>query len=92
MRGTVLLTELLYHLVIYYTAREQWHLHFLFGIFLVDNVHFQYNAMMYAILILAAAMAQRSHYSGSAMLLGLLLGLKHLFLTVAPAFAVFYIF
>jgi alpha-1,3-glucosyltransferase len=94
MRASVLLTELSYHLAVWLTVRPgkyRWLMHAMLGVVLVDNLHFQYNAMMYALLLGVVSLAGAGRYVRAAVALGVLLSFKHLFVSVAPAMAVFYI-
>ena len=58
------------------------------GLFIVDNVHFQYNSLLYALLLLCFLAASHRRYVLCGVLFGALLCCKHIFLYMAPAFFV----
>ena len=59
------------------------------GIFITDHVHFQYNGLLLGILLLSAAMVNSGQHLCAAVLFAALLNLKHLFLSLGPAFFVY---
>ncbi len=59
------------------------------GLLMVDHMHFQYNGMLMGILLLTIDMALRNNYMGVAACFSILVLLKHLFLTLAPVFAIY---
>jgi alpha-1,3-glucosyltransferase len=62
--------------------------------YLVNNnidIHFQYNLMMQAILILSIAMINRKRFLVGALLFSILLNFKHIYLYCAPAYAAYLI-
>jgi alpha-1,3-glucosyltransferase len=59
------------------------------GIVFVDNIHFQYNAFMYGILLLAIGCLSRSWFVLGAIFFAVVLNFKHIYLYQAPAFFVF---
>lgn len=59
------------------------------GLLVVDNIHFQYNAFLYGILILSISFLIKQSYIKSAICFSVLLNFKHIFLYFAPAFFVF---
>jgi alpha-1,3-glucosyltransferase len=59
------------------------------GLIFVDNIHFQYNGFLFAILIISIGFAKHQRYLLSALLFSILLNLKHIFLYIAPAYFVF---
>ncbi len=59
------------------------------GLLLVDNVHFQYNGVLYGILLLSALMLAKGEVFKAAWLFATLLNLKHIFIYVAPAYFVY---
>lgn len=58
------------------------------GLTLVDNVHFQYNGIPLAVLILSLSLFLRSHTVAGAIAFSAALNLKHTLLPLAPAVAV----
>ena len=60
------------------------------GLLLVDHIHFQYNGMLIGLLILCLDLARRKHYLGAAAAFSGLVLMKHLFVTLAPVFAVYF--
>ncbi|WFD01739.1 dolichyl-P-Glc:Glc1Man9GlcNAc2-PP-dolichol alpha-1,3-glucosyltransferase [Malassezia obtusa] len=99
MRATVLVTELVLAGALYAHARCSPHseadrilllsvlLHP--GLLIVDHIHFQYNGVLYGVMLwsLYAARAQRPLLC--AVLFSSLLNLKHIYLYVAPAWIVY---
>ncbi|KAJ1346573.1 hypothetical protein KIN20_001392 [Parelaphostrongylus tenuis] len=61
------------------------------GLILVDNIHFQYNSMLTALLILSIYLADRGKYLLSAFFYCVLLNFKHIYLYYAPAYVVFFL-
>ncbi|ODV97569.1 hypothetical protein PACTADRAFT_88 [Pachysolen tannophilus NRRL Y-2460] len=59
------------------------------GLFIVDHIHFQYNGMMFGILVFALVAAKLQKYCLCAFCFSTLLCFKHIFLYIAPAFFVF---
>ncbi|KAK5978615.1 Alpha-1 3-glucosyltransferase [Trichostrongylus colubriformis] len=59
------------------------------GLILIDNIHFQYNSMLTAILILSVYFADHDMFLLSALLYCILLNFKHIYLYYAPAYVVF---
>ena len=59
------------------------------GLLLVDHIHFQYNGMLIGLLVLCVDLARRKSYLCLALAFSALVLFKHLFLTLAPVFAVF---
>lgn len=60
------------------------------GFLIVDHIHFQYNSMMYGILIFSISLARQDSgllYSG--ILFAILLCFKHIYLYLAPAYFVY---
>jgi len=61
------------------------------GLFMVDNIHFQYNSMMYGLFILAVHYIVQERYLKSAFFYAVLLNFKHIYLYSAPAFGIMYL-
>uniref|UniRef100_A0AC34FEC3 Ubiquinone biosynthesis monooxygenase COQ6, mitochondrial n=1 Tax=Panagrolaimus sp. ES5 TaxID=591445 RepID=A0AC34FEC3_9BILA len=62
------------------------------SLILLDNIHFQYNSMLYGILLLSFAAIFSQKYLLGALLFAILLNFKHIYLYYVPAFVVFYLF
>ena len=94
MRVSVLVSDLLF----YYACRKLklslrmfFALYVNFGLILIDNMHFQYNSMMYGIMVLSIHYINEGKYFKSAALYAILLNFKHIFLYFAPAYGIIYI-
>ena len=61
------------------------------GLILLDNIHFQYNSMMYGIMLFSIHYILVGKYLKSALLYAILINFKHIFLYSAPAFGLFYL-
>jgi alpha-1,3-glucosyltransferase len=61
------------------------------GLLLLDNIHFQYNSMMYGIMILSIHYIHEGKWFKSALLYAILINFKHIFLYSAPAFGLIYL-
>ncbi|KAL2164450.1 hypothetical protein VTH06DRAFT_3666 [Thermothelomyces fergusii] len=60
------------------------------GLFIIDHIHFQYNGVMYGILIASLVLARkRETLLWSGLLFAALLCMKHIYLYLAPAYFVF---
>ncbi|ODQ81113.1 glycosyltransferase family 57 protein [Babjeviella inositovora NRRL Y-12698] len=59
------------------------------GLMIVDHIHFQYNGMMFGLLIAAITAARLERYVLCGAFFAVLLCFKHIFLYLAPAFFVF---
>lgn len=59
------------------------------GLLLIDHIHFQYNGMMYGILVLVINSARLKKYLSCGFWFSLLLCFKHIYLYLAPAVFVF---
>ncbi|KAI8997743.1 glycosyltransferase family 57 protein [Pilobolus umbonatus] len=98
-RLTVILSELLlYWALIRYTSTDKnqfikWLIvGSLFvhpGLIMVDHIHFQYNGVLYGLLILSLGEARKNNLLLSAVLFATLLNFKHIYLYLAPAYFVF---
>lgn len=61
------------------------------GLMLVDHIHFQYNGMLIGLLVLCLAFAKNDKPILLAATFSVLVLMKHLFLTLAPVFALYLI-
>ncbi|KAK6733080.1 hypothetical protein RB195_017068 [Necator americanus] len=61
------------------------------GLLMIDNIHFQYNSMLTALLILSIHFADTKNYLLSALFYCTLLNFKHIYLYYAPAYVVFFL-
>lgn len=60
------------------------------GLLIIDHIHFQYNGLLYGVLILSIVLARNeSTLLGSGILFAVLLCLKHIYLYLAPAYFVY---
>ncbi|KAI8053182.1 glycosyltransferase family 57 protein [Gilbertella persicaria] len=59
------------------------------GLIIVDHIHFQYNGLLYGILILSIVEAKRNNLLRSGALFSILLNFKHIYLYMAPAYFVY---
>lgn len=66
-------------------------LYCIMGLLLLDNLHFQYNSMMYGLLLLSLVYVYEGRTLKSALMFAVLLQFKHIFLYSAPAFGVLYL-
>jgi alpha-1,3-glucosyltransferase len=101
-RSTVIITELLLVYALHWYAstansanKKQAHavaLSILLspGLLIIDHIHFQYNGFLYGVLILSIVLAKnQSAMLLSGILFAVLLGLKHIYLYLAPAYFVY---
>ena len=58
---------------------------------LLDNIHFQYNSMMYGLMILSYVYLKEGKILRSAFVYALLLQFKHIYLYSAPAYGILYL-
>jgi len=61
------------------------------GLVLLDNVHFQYNSMMYGMMILSYVYLNEGKILRSALAYAILLQFKHIYLYSAPAYGIMYL-
>jgi alpha-1,3-glucosyltransferase len=61
------------------------------ALLLLDGIHFQYNSMMYGLMILSIAFIKEKSYFKSALVYAILLNFKHIYLYFAPCFGLLYL-
>ena len=99
------LTVIISELVLFYALQTIVKLHLLFqrkeecmataslalspGLILIDHIHFQYNGMMYGILLLCINSARLQQYLSCGFWFSVLLCFKHIYLYLAPAVFIF---
>lgn len=62
------------------------------GLVIVDNIHFQYNGILFGIFIFSLIALRNARYILSGILYSILLNMKHLNLYMAPAYFLFLLF
>ncbi|XP_044258032.1 probable dolichyl pyrophosphate Glc1Man9GlcNAc2 alpha-1,3-glucosyltransferase [Tribolium madens] len=61
------------------------------GLIMVDHIHFQYNGILYGILLLSISYAIQGRYLLSGFWYTVLLNMKHIYIYLAPAYFVFFL-
>ena len=61
------------------------------GLVLIDNIHFQYNGILFGIFFMSIGYVINEEYIIGAILFTICLCMKHIFLYMAPAYFVFYL-
>ncbi|KAK9492347.1 glycosyl transferase [Lipomyces doorenjongii] len=56
------------------------------GFLMIDNIHFQYNAMLFGIFVWSVVAMKQQRFLLGAILFAVLLSFKHIFLYLAPAY------
>ncbi|CAH1107172.1 unnamed protein product [Psylliodes chrysocephalus] len=59
------------------------------GLLIVDHIHFQYNGIMYGILLISIAYMLQAKYLQSAFWFTILLNMKHIYIYLAPAYFIY---
>ena len=60
------------------------------GLLIIDHIHFQYNGLLYGVLLLSLVLARSRHtLLASGLVFAALLCAKHIYLYLAPAYFVF---
>ncbi|KAI7900736.1 glycosyltransferase family 57 protein [Cokeromyces recurvatus] len=59
------------------------------GLIIVDHIHFQYNGLLYGILVLSIVEAKRNNLLCSGVLFAILLNFKHIYLYMSPAYFIY---
>lgn len=61
------------------------------GLVMVDSIHFQYNGLLFAMLLLSIDSLSKTQFLRSAFWFCTLLNFKHIFLYMAPAYGVYFL-
>ena len=61
------------------------------GLVLVDNIHFQYNSLLFGIFFFSLSYIQENNYILAAVFYCICLCMKHIFLYFGPAYFIFYL-
>lgn len=61
------------------------------GLVIVDNIHFQYNTILFSIFFFSIAFIAEESFIFGAIVFSIAVCLKHIFVYMAPAFVIFYL-
>ncbi|KAH1026420.1 probable dolichyl pyrophosphate Glc1Man9GlcNAc2 alpha-1,3-glucosyltransferase [Dendroctonus ponderosae] len=59
------------------------------GLIMVDHIHFQYNGIMYGILLISISLMLRDQFKWAAFWFAFLLNMKHIYVYLAPAYFIY---